>query len=585
MMKLVAKREGRVVSTFELIDGAELLVGSAADTNGYVAGEPYLSGRHTLVRVSGRSVHVHRCSESRNPVFFRGQPSDEFDLGPDDYFVIGSTTFQLVGGRDAEDVSAPIDASAAAPAYEFTLGVDDLRARGGHRDRMRLLDLMELPEVLRTKSRPEFYLYACGMLRMATGGQWVRVLTCEDGQHIIFAEDAVVDRAAPRPVSQQLVEAAIRSAPQPVTYCWTHPLDHSYGATAHEGVDWAICCAMSVPGEPAPLLYVAGTDEAVEQSIGVGTQSGARTFLRDMARLVGLVTDIIGRAISLQKVEAGQARLGRFFSGKLVSKILEAEGTDELSPKIAEATIMFFDIRGFSLLTEGNLERILEYEGDLRRVLTAMTQCVYDYDGVVLRYMGDGILACWNVPYPADDHVELACLAALDMVDGMAEVTDGWECGIGLGVGNVVAGSLGSDQIYAYDVLGAVANQTARVEGITKAVGVPILVTDEVCGRISSDKILVRRVARFRPAGMDQEVALHTIEKVPSDPQCRSTVEKRFSIHAEGLAAFESGDWERAFNVLHPIVQDDAAAFYVYKLALQGQPPRDWRGVVELAVK
>ncbi|MFO7690429.1 MAG: adenylate/guanylate cyclase domain-containing protein, partial [Cryobacterium sp.] len=100
------------------------------------------------------------------------------------------------------------------------------------------------------------------------------------------------------------------------------------------------------------------------------------------------------------------------------------------------------------------MRRILEYQGELKRVLTAMTQCVFDHDGVIIRYMGDGILSCWNVPYDLPNHVECACLAALRMVELLAEATDGWSCGIGIGMGEVVAGSLGSEQVYAYDILG-----------------------------------------------------------------------------------------------------------------------------------
>jgi len=48
---------------------------------------------------------------------------------------------------------------------------------------------------------------------------------------------------------------------------------------------------------------------------------------------------------------------------------------------------------------------------------------------------------------------------------------------------------------------------------------------------------------------------------------------------------FENGDWESAFELLHPIVKDDIAARYVYTLALQRKPPRDWHGVVEMTTK
>lgn len=584
-LKLIVSVDGKKIESFDLTEGKEFILGASPQSDCPLSSEPFLSRHHLTLRCAGGKLKVTKLKKARNPVLFKGNPSDQFVMGSGMFFVIGSTRFTFEHGGDDLNKGKTTSLESAPPIYQFTLDSDQLRPKQNRSDRLRLLDLMELPEILRTKSRADFYVYACGLLRLTAGAQWARVLTSEEGKHTLLAEDASVDRAMERPMSQVLIDSALTEAPHPVTHCWSHPLESIAEATAHEGIDWAVCCAMPVPGEIPILLYIAGTTDAVGEYLGFDTQSGAQTFLRDTARLVGLVADMISRAMALQKVEGWQSRLGRFFSGKLVTKILEAEGTDELKPKIAEATIMFFDIRGFSLLTEGNLERILEYECDLKRVLTAMTQSIYDHEGVVLRYMGDGILACWNVPYEVEGHVGYAGLAALDMVDKMAEVTEGWACGIGMGVGDVVAGSLGSEQIYAYDVLGAVANQAARVEGITKIVGVPILVTDEAAKRLPVDKILTRRVARFRPAGMDLEVDLHTIDRAPADQAEREAIEKKLAIHAEGLAAFESGQWEKAFEVLHPIVQDDAAARYVYKLALQGKPPRGWNGVVELSGK
>lgn len=572
--------------TFTLSPEKPLILGASGKVDLRVLGEPCLSGRHACLQVSADSIEVRRLPDAKNPIFFHGTPKEEFVVTPPDFFVIGTTHFRLLSGPSGEKRVPPesVGAEAPAPSAAFTLGADELRPRPSRHDRMCLLDLMELPDVLRTKGRAEFYAYACGLLRLSSGAKWVRVLTSDQGKHTILAEDASDDRSASKPMSQSLIEAAIREAPQPVTYCWTFPVTQAIQATASEGVDWAVSCAMPIPGEPPVLFYLAGTAESVGD-FGLDTTSGARTFLRESARLAGLVADMIGRTMSLQKIETWQSRLTRFFPPKLVHKILEADARQALAPKIAEATVLFFDIRGFSLLTEGNLQRILEYEGELRRVLTAMTQCIHDHEGVVLRYMGDGILACWNVPYAVDNHVTLACTAALTMVERLSAVTPGWTCGIGLGCGDVVAGSLGSEQVFAYDILGAVANQSARVEGITKIVGVPILVTEAVAARVSTKTAMTRRVARFRPAGMEQTVDLYTMERASESVTDRTAAEERITTHTKGLEAFEAGEWEKAFHLLHPIVEKDAAARYVYKLALQGKPPRDWNGVIELSAK
>lgn len=585
-MQLIAKSGESIVATYELSDGNEVTLGKATQADCRITGEPYLSRIHVRLLRTGDRLTVERCKAAKNPVLFKGKNADRFQMSPGDFFVIGRTTFHVAPAPAHGDRADPTATqwAGAPPDHQFTLGSDELRARTDSGDRLRLLNLMELPEILRTRPRRDFYVYACGLLRMATGAAWVRVLTGESEAQTILAEDAGLDHDAPKPMSRALLGAAIKEAPKPVAYRWSRSFADSLAATAHEGIDWAVCCAMPVPGEAPVLLYLAGTTDTAGTPFELDAGGRPETFLRDTARLVGLVADMIGRAMSLQKVESWQSRLGRFFSAKLVSKILEAEGTDELAPKLIEATVMFFDIRGFSKLTEENRERIPAHVDDLRRVLTAMTQCVYDSEGVVLKYMGDGFLSCWNVPYAADRHVALACRAALAMVEQMKAVAPKWTCGIGVGVGEVVAGSLGSEQIYAYDILGTVVNQTGRVEGITKTVRVPILVTEEVAERIDTTTALTRRVARFRPVGMEQVLNLYTIERIPDDTQQLAALKKRLAIHAEGLEAFEAGEWEKAYDVLHQIDLDDPAAKYVSKLAGRDRP-RNFDGVVELTGK
>ncbi|MBN1488772.1 MAG: adenylate/guanylate cyclase domain-containing protein [Phycisphaerae bacterium] len=574
---LIVKLGGHTPFVFDLPEGRDLVLGASPDADCTVTGEKYLSRRHVMLRRAGGVVSVERLATASNPVVFKGVPADRFRMTAGEYFVVGATTFHLEASLEA--TARPADEQERQPHQQFTLGAHELRVSHDPTDRLRLLDLMKLPEVLRTHSRTEFFIYACGALRLATGARWVQVLRSEGDEVTVLCEDVGVDQLIARPHSRALVRAALTEAPNPVTYCWRHAAGGDLAATAHEGIDWAVCCAMSVPGEPPTAMYLAGAGPAGMDAVAMPAG------LRDTARLVGLVADTIGRAIAMRKLEDWQSKLGHFFSGKLVSKILEAEDAEPLMPRIRPATIMFFDIRGFSLMTEGRLERILDHQDDLRRVLTAMTGCIFEYDGVVIRYMGDGILACWNVPYDLANHAERACLASLDMIEQLGRVAPGWTCGIALGVGDVVAGSLGSEQVYSYDVLGPVVNQTARVEGITKAVGEPILVTEEVARAVSPERVLCRRVARFLPVGMDTELDLFTIERTPADTAAKESVLQRHALHAEALAAFEQGDWQRAFDLLHPIVKEDAAARYVYTLALRRDPPRDWHGVVEMTTK
>ncbi len=241
---------------------------------------------------------------------------------------------------------------------------------------------------------------------------------------------------------------------------------------------------------------------------------------------------------------------------------------------------MFFDIRGFSKLTEGKAEKILEKTGQLQDVMTAMTEEIFKENGVVLQFLGDGILACWNLPFPDPEHVNRACRAALGMVTALEKIAPGWRCGIGIHTGEVVAGSMGAKQLFSYTVMGPVVNQASRLEGITKIVEVPILVTKEVSEKISKDTAAVRRIGHFRPAGMNTALDLFEIHPLPADVE-------RDKVFATGLRAFETGDWEEAYEILDHLPPRDRPARYIKTLAEmhRRRPPKDWKGIIELSEK
>jgi len=535
-------------------------------------------------------LDVERLPCAANPILFAGSERDTFSVQPGEFFVIGETSFHW-GERPTAAEDDPPDAREAGPAFAFTMDMAEVRDRASGVDRLRLLDLMELPVVLRTKSRSEFFVYACGLLRLASGAEWVRVVRQESDELLVLAEDAVDDRPITKSASRRLVEAAVAESPKPVTHCWTHAAgDVAAGgsaidATACEGADWAVCCAMPVPGEPHVVFYLAGaTATAVGSSDMI---AGADLTLRDTARLVGLVADMVSRAMSMQTLESWQSRLGQFFSDKVVSEILASKSDGALKPRKTDATVMFYDIGGFSLRTEQNLNRIIEFTAERRNVLNAVAGRVIEHDGVVIAYVGDGMLACWNVPQPIGNHAEQACLAAIEMDHWMRTESGGWTCRIGLASGEIVAGWLGTDQKEQYDILGPIVNQASRIEGIAKKVGVSILVTETVATQVSADTIVTRRVARFRPAGMTESVDLYTIDRTPDSPDGRAELASRFDRHQKGLEAFERGDWEESFRLLHPIVEHDAAALYVYTLTLEGKrtAPDGWNGVIELDQK
>lgn len=145
------------------------------------------------------------------------------------------------------------------------------------------------------------------------------------------------------------------------------------------------------------------------------------------------------------------------------------------------ATVLFSDIAGFTPICETLAPAPLI--AWLDRYIDTMVRIVADQDGVVLRFIGDGILAAFGAPVARRTEAEIdtdaqnAVASALAMVAAMRRLNETWQAeglptaGIRIGIftGPLIAGSLGSGAHMEYCLLGDTANTAARLEARGKA--------------------------------------------------------------------------------------------------------------------
>jgi adenylate cyclase len=190
--------------------------------------------------------------------------------------------------------------------------------------------------------------------------------------------------------------------------------------------------------------------------------------------------------------------LTRFLPRAVAEHVLHG-GEAALQPVQREVTVLFSDIRDFTSLAESLapravLELLDEYFGH-------MTQIVKGHDGVVNKFLGDGMLAFWGVPDRIPDHAERAVRAAADMRRVVEELNLVREArgerplriGVGVHTGTVAAGMLGGADQHEYTVIGDAVNVASRIEGLTKTLGVDILVSEStwnlVNGRFGGERL------------------------------------------------------------------------------------------------
>ena len=152
------------------------------------------------------------------------------------------------------------------------------------------------------------------------------------------------------------------------------------------------------------------------------------------------------------------------------------------------AAIWYSDLRDFTAINEqlAPAEVIAMLNSYFELVAAAVTA----RGGEVLQFIGDAILVIFRAPH--EDDVKDACIAAVDSavdaLDSVAVVNHRRQragdlpirFGVGLHVGAVTHGNVGSPDRLGFNVIGPAVNRTARLEDLTKQVGVPLLLSREL---------------------------------------------------------------------------------------------------------
>ncbi|HYZ24933.1 MAG TPA: adenylate/guanylate cyclase domain-containing protein [Rhodopila sp.] len=174
----------------------------------------------------------------------------------------------------------------------------------------------------------------------------------------------------------------------------------------------------------------------------------------------------------------------RFVSGPVVDQIMQERDLFMAGgrpvPQELTATVLYADVASFTTICEGLPPAALI--GWLDRYIDTMAGLISAHDGVLLRFIGDGILAVFGAPVPRRTEAEIdtdarnAARCALTMEQAMARLNDqfaaeGLPVGglrIGLHTGPMVAGSLGTGNRIEFCLLGDTANTGARLEQLGK---------------------------------------------------------------------------------------------------------------------
>jgi len=208
-------------------------------------------------------------------------------------------------------------------------------------------------------------------------------------------------------------------------------------------------------------------------------------WLRGMAATLALVLGYGSTVLEhFVREQREKRRLSRFFSPDVLRAVVRGRDERSLGSSRRLVTVLFSDLRGFTSISE-RLEPE-QVAAMLREYLTEMTEIVFAHDGAVDKYIGDCVMALYNVPVEDPEHAIKAVRTGLAFQERTLAAAARWEAkygvtirnGVGINTGEAVVGTLGSQQRLEYTAIGDTVNLAARLESITKDYGVSIIISE-----------------------------------------------------------------------------------------------------------
>jgi adenylate cyclase len=223
---------------------------------------------------------------------------------------------------------------------------------------------------------------------------------------------------------------------------------------------------------------------------------------------------------SLEHVELqrNRALLQRFVAPQVVEELLEnPDQTLALGGSRQNICVLFADVRNFTPLAERHTsDEVIE---TINAYMTALTDAMHAYGGMLDKYTGDGLMALFRVPHdPPDADIQEAVLAALAMRDVSRTVSrrlveqgkQSLEVGISLHYGEAVVGLVGNPNQFNYTALGHTVVVASRLNSVTPAGDV--LVSDTVY-QVIADHFVVEECPEVMVKGLSQPVRPYRVIK------------------------------------------------------------------------
>ncbi len=284
----------------------------------------------------------------------------------------------------------------------------------------------------------------------------------------------------------------------------------------------------------------------------------------------------------------------RYVTKSVVDEIIKDPDRVKLGGERKICTVFFSDVAGFTTISESLTPE--ELVALLNEYLTAMTNIVLKYDGMIDKYEGDAIMAVFGTPVSLPDHAARACYVSLEMQEELAKLREKWkaegkpqlEARIGLNTGPMIAGNMGAQDRLDYTVMGDSVNLGSRLEGANKQYGTFIMISEYTLEMVK-DQVETRFLDSLRVKGKKLPVKVYEVlarKENGLPPDKKRAVE----LYNQGIEAYLARNWDDGIKIFDEAVAqyaDPPSKVYLERCMQYKEtpPPEDWDGVYIMTTK
>ena len=280
---------------------------------------------------------------------------------------------------------------------------------------------------------------------------------------------------------------------------------------------------------------------------------------------IGQLSSAFNRMVEqLRHNERIRETFGKYIDPQVVEGLIDRPSLTAAGGQRRVMTVLFCDLKGFTNLSEGMTPQGLV--SVMNHYLSTMSEPIRNQRGIIDKYIGDSIMAYWGPPFTEQtDQARLACSAAIEMIArvpsmrteipellGVRSIAADCDIRIGIATGEVLVGSIGSEFMMSYTVMGDAVNLASRLEGANKFYGGRILASEATIAA-AGGSIETREIDRVIVVG--QSVPRVVFEIMGLKGNLSPEQQLLRSRYCAGLVAYRARNWNDARSALNSALE------------------------------